>query len=279
MPSAATAADIERVVAGLHSFVDGDRATFAVIGLGPRAVPALQALLFEREPSGLYQPRCRAARALAALRAFDVLAAFLRRETAIPDAVERLGEEAVINAAAEGLSHLREGWVFDLLLAVARRHPSGALANAIGSFRRAEAIPVLVEHLIEDEARPAAETALLALGPAARPALLRAARTAVPSAPEESPSSRRRRGSTLKLLAEIGVTREEWRALAPLVDDPDATIALRTCVVGLTLGDSPAIWRRLSTLLRAADHADAARICALLSAPVAKGEWGGDAIP
>ena len=103
---------IEHAVGRLRSLHDGDAGFFEVVALGPDVVPALRRLLFEPEPSGLYQVRGRAGEALAALGAFDVLADFLRSRQPIADPVERLGEEVVIGAAARAIARLREEWVY-----------------------------------------------------------------------------------------------------------------------------------------------------------------------
>jgi hypothetical protein len=94
---------IEEALAKLCSFPDGDLGISEVIACGQIAVPALRGILFEREKSGLYQTRCRAVEALAALGATDVLVDYLQMERLIPDPVERLGEDAVINAVARSL--------------------------------------------------------------------------------------------------------------------------------------------------------------------------------
>lgn len=101
---------------------------------------ALRALLFEREPSGLYQPRCLAVRALAALEAYDVLVDYLNaapREAADP--VERVGEDAVINAAARALAGLHEARIFELLMSLAETRLLPGAIGALGRFGRVEA--------------------------------------------------------------------------------------------------------------------------------------------
>jgi hypothetical protein len=61
--------DVQRTMDKLMSLQEGDLGETAC---GNRAIAALRALLFEREPSGLYPARCRAVAALAALGAYDV---------------------------------------------------------------------------------------------------------------------------------------------------------------------------------------------------------------
>jgi hypothetical protein len=138
---------------------------------GRRAIPALRELLFEREPSGLYQvrrSRGRGAGGAGRLRRAD---GFFACATRGDDPVERLGDEAITNAVALALARLREQQIFQLLLSVAkRRHLPGVIA-ALGSYHRAEAIPVLLDALAADDCRPAAETALKKLGRLTQPAL------------------------------------------------------------------------------------------------------------
>jgi hypothetical protein len=113
--------EIEHAINKLKSLHDGDLAITNVAAYGVCAVPALHELLFAREPSGLYQVRCRAVEALALMRAYDVLIEFLRAERAITDPVERVGEDAVINAAALAVANVRKQPVFELLLRLASR--------------------------------------------------------------------------------------------------------------------------------------------------------------
>ena len=126
-PHVGVASAIER----LKSLHDGDNAFSEVVSFGIEAVPALQALLLQREPSGLYLVRCRVVEALAALKSFDTLAEFLRLDRKIEDPVERLGEEAVISAAARLIAHLREDWVFHLLLDLAMRRCLAAWSRVL----------------------------------------------------------------------------------------------------------------------------------------------------
>ena len=74
--------DVQHAIDRLKSLHEGDLGILEVIACGTRAIPALRALLFARGGSGLYQTRCRAVAALAALGAYDVLKDFLsaRRE-------------------------------------------------------------------------------------------------------------------------------------------------------------------------------------------------------
>lgn len=204
--AAQTAHDVDQAINKLRSFHDGDLGVIDVIACGTRAIPALRALLFEREPSGLFQTRCRAVDALAALNARDVLLEFLSAPHEAIDPVERLGDDAVVNATARAIARYREEQVFQLLMTLARHRPLPGVIAALGSFCRPESIPCLIDALAEDECRPAAEAALIRLGPSARLALMHDAAPPAPSPEGESTSRMRQRRSILGLLAKIGVS-------------------------------------------------------------------------
>lgn len=174
--------DVQRALVRLRSLKDGDLGVIEIVACGSRAVPVLRALLFEREPSGLYQTRCRAVQALAALRANETLIDFLSAPSDIADPVERIGEDAVINAAALAVAAgLGEERVFQLLMSLADNRLLPGVVGALGMFERVEALPFLVEALAEDESRPTAETALRRLGAKARQSLLVVATRRPPS--------------------------------------------------------------------------------------------------
>jgi HEAT repeat protein len=213
----------------LKSLHDGDRAFSDVVGFGIEAVPELRNLLLEREPSGLYLVRRRAVEALAALKSFDTLGEFLRLDREIDDRVERLGEEVVISTAARLIARLREEWVFELLLSLAKRRSLSGVLAGLGAFKRPESIPCLVRALAEDDLRPTAEGVLKSFGRAARPQLVRAAIHSIDPIRPESETSLRARRSALKVLLEIGVSRKEWPFLRPLMQDEDLHIAMLAC--------------------------------------------------
>lgn len=229
---------VEEAIAALRSFQHGDRGVLDVIRCGAQAVPFLRTMLFERERSGLFQTRCRVVQALAALDAYDVLIEFLKVNRTIADPVERVGEDAVINAAALALANVRERHVFELLLRLAQRSALTGVIGALGGLGRAEAIPVFIDALEEDASRHTAETALWKLGKKACPALLSTVDLKLPSCGRESESSARRRRSALKLLAEMDRSRAAWRRLRHLMRDDDAPLAVRACEIGLTRGSA-----------------------------------------
>jgi hypothetical protein len=250
--SAKQPSNVEQAIARLKSFHDGDLGVVDVIACGRQAIPALRTMLFARERSGLYQARCRAVAALAALGAHDVLIEFLEAERVIADPVEQLGEDAVINAAAQALAVVRARRVFELLLRLAQRPALTGVIGALGAFRKAEAMPALIDALEDDASRPTAEAALRKLGRPARAALLNAAIRPAPSRERESQSSMRRRRSALGLLAEMEIARNAWPALGRLVHDDDAKIATLACAILLKCGPAAAradAVRRLIELL------------------------------
>jgi len=220
---------VERAVQSLRSLHDGDRGVIEAIELGPCMIPALRALLSERDPSGLFNARLRAIDALAALEAYDVLADFLTSGRESGDPVERLGDQVVVSAAARGIARSRREWAFQLLLDLSHRHPWSGVIAALGSFRRKEAIPILTAALTEDETRMSAEAALKAMGPSARNALVEAANLREPTAANESESSLRRRRSALCLLIEMGLPSKLWPRLRHLMDESDIQVALLAC--------------------------------------------------
>ena|ERR1700728_1695087 len=88
--------EVERAIAKLKSLHECGVGIVEAVACGAAAVPALRELLFHKEPSGLFDARCRAIDALGALKAYDVLIEYLSAEHTVTDAVERLGDDAVI---------------------------------------------------------------------------------------------------------------------------------------------------------------------------------------
>lgn len=243
---------VEQAIAKMRSLHDSGLSVLEVIECGRQAIPALRKVLFEREGSGLYEVRCRAVQALAAIGAHDVLMEFLETEHSIADPIERLGEDAVINAAALALVDVQDQRVFELLLRLAQRPALSGVIGALGAFERVEGIPALINALEEDASRLTAEAALRKFGHSARASLLRAVDMRVPSSERESESSVRRRRSALRLLAALNVSPAAWRDLRHLTYDKDARISALACEIGLVHTaeqERPGIVRRLIELL------------------------------
>lgn len=247
--------DVQRAIEKMNSLRDGDCAVVEAVSCGRRAIPALRALLFRREPSGIYQPRCWAAHALSMLGAHDVLFDFLSRIEDARDPVERAGDDAVINAAAQHLSTRHDEQTFELLLSLSRRRYWPGVVAALG-LHRAEAIPYLVGALGEDDCRLLAEPALIAFGAAALPALIEVATRPSPSAGNESETSIRKRARALTLLRNIGIAMKDWPALRPLLADPWPRITLVACELCLAVAPKSEWHFAVARLLGLLDDAE-----------------------
>jgi hypothetical protein len=247
---------VQRAIGKLESFHDGDIAILDVVACGDRAIPALRTLLFDREPSGLYQVRVRAVDALAKLGAHEVLVEFLSTPRDVTDPVERLGEDAVINAAARVLADHSDQRVFELLLRLAHRPCLTGVISALGTSRRPEVIPLLVEALSEDASRLTAEAALKGVGAAARPALIEAVSRHADADEHVSESRLRQRRSALRLLAEMGISRGTWQAVRHLMRDEDTRIAILACEICLATGSASEKRAAVLRLFRLFPNAD-----------------------
>jgi len=229
---------LDRAVDRLMSLSEGDRGVLDVVAYGGQAVPRLRALLFQREPSGLFQSRCRIVEALALLGAYTVLTEFLMADRNIADPVERAGEDAVLNATARALHDVADEPVIRRLLLLAETRQLAGPIEVLGALRRIDALPCLIAALADGVARPAAEEAIRQFGRAAATALVAGATERTPQDGSESESSRRRRRATLALLMEISdpvrtsrQQRSEW------INDDDPRIAVEGCGMALRSGD------------------------------------------
>ena len=249
-------ARIGRALNHLTSFHDDDGGVVEVLTIGTDAIPALSQILIQREPSGLFQVRCRTVEALAALKAFSVLGDFLRKRRDVADPVERLGDDVVVGAAARAIARLREPWVYELLAELAHHRPLQGVLAGLGSFFCIDSLLVFVDALQEDHLRLTAEAILRGFGSKARPALVTVALESGQDGEWESESHLRKRRSALGVLSEIGVPIRDWPRLRPLIDNPDHQVALLVCEIGIKLGgagDRARIAARLRNLRLTAD--------------------------
>ncbi len=250
---------VEVLIERLKGLRDADRAVIDLAALGAPAIPPLRRFLFQREPSGIYEPRCNAVAALASLRAEDALLEFLQCASVVDvaDPVERTGEDAVINAAARALRHRRDDAFFAALMKLAEQRPLAGVIEALGDMGRDLAIPRLVEGLSSDFTRGVAGMALSKFGPKSRPILMAVALNPRPSEELETTTSLRTRWSALGVLSAIGVTLEEWSLLRPLMDARDARVAALACRLALAtkqpLIDREEAIGRLIRLFKSAD--------------------------
>ena len=231
-------ADLGVVLSRLKTFhLDADSIA-DVVAFGERAIPALRIILFAREPDGFHQVRCRAAEALSLLGAHDILEEFLR----IPrrgDAVERLGDDVVMSAAARAIAHRKDAKTFAFLSELATTHPLNGIIAGLASFGLADAIPILIDALDEDEVRVAAEAALISFGPGARPYLLDAAQK-FKSVNDPSQSQLRKCRSILLLLGEIVLDPSDAERIRSFMTSNDVQTSLLACRVALRSTFKPA---------------------------------------
>jgi hypothetical protein len=219
----------------LMSLHDGDQGVLDTVAHGPAALPALRRLLLRREPSGLYQPRCRVVEAIALLGGHGILIDFLRCAREVADPVEAAGEEAVMNAAARALSEVWDEQVFQLLLSLAESRRLPGPIEVLGAWKRPEALSCLVEALADDLARPVAEEAIRGFRALAIPSLLHAAGEPARIAGAETESSRRRRRAALNLLLDLSApVAADLRT--ELIRDDDAGLSVLGCRFALACG-------------------------------------------
>jgi len=93
-----------------------------------------------------------------------------------------------------------------------------------------------------------AEEALIEIGEQARQAIILSSTTHLPDKDTETPSSLRRRQSTLHVLSSIGIRQGDWPSLRGLLQEEDPEIVVRCCelaVNGGILDDREAVIARL----------------------------------
>lgn len=138
-----------------------------VVRLGDAALPALESLL-RGSSDAIHQPRCLAADALAAIGSSAAVQVLIR---ALLDSVARdlspvllEAEGILVNHIAEHLSRFPRPEVTEALLSALRRKRYPYCAAALGLTGDPRAIPLLLDCLGEDAARPAAAAALRRFG-------------------------------------------------------------------------------------------------------------------
>jgi hypothetical protein len=228
---------VRRLVKCLESLVDGQSAIDELVACGSRAVPLLREFLLWGRITSVPQPRMWAVDALALLGARDVLIEFLCAPRRIVDAQLQFAEDAVRNTAGRRLGAWRDDETFEFLLEFCKRRNLPGVIETLAEFERAEAIPCLDRALEDDMCRIAAEDGLRRLGARSRSALLISAVTPLPSADEEIPSSLCRRRAVSALLAEIGVERQNWAALRPLLTERDPELVARLARIASAVAD------------------------------------------
>jgi len=230
--------EIEALVQSLNSLHEGELGIDMLVACGQRAIGPLRRFLLHGKPSGIFVPKQRAVKALAELGAKEVLLDYLAVDEQIADPAAAHGEEAVKNTAARALSAWHTEDVYQALLRTLRRRRLPGVIEALGEFPgRSEAVPELVAALEDDFCRTSAEDALRKIGDVAHFAFVDAARTPDPSGARETPSSRSRRRSALRLLETLRLFVDDWRKVAALLHDSDPEIAARAAAIALNLAD------------------------------------------
>ena len=217
--AAASAELVER----LRNLRDGPQVFHEVVRRGDDAVQALEALL-RGPPDAVHQPRCLAADALAAIGSPAAVSA-LRR--ALLDAIARdlspqllEAESILVNHIAEHLSRFPRPEVTEALLSALGRRRYPYCAAALGLTGDPRAIPLLVECLHEDGARPAAVAALRRFGQAALQPLVHVLLASPSSETPEPPSRLDGRVAAAKLLGNFAYadSRAAPFAIAALIE-------------------------------------------------------------
>jgi hypothetical protein len=229
--------EVRRLLACLQSLVDGQSAIEELAACGPGAIPLLREFLLSGRVASVPQPRMWAVEALALLGARDVLIEYLQAPSRVVDAQLQFAEDAVRNTAGRRLSAWRDDETFEILLGLCRKRNLPGVIETLAGFERAAAIPCLDRALEDGMCRIAAEDGLRKLGPVARSALLLSVVTPLPNADEETPSSLCRRRSVLGLLTEIGVERQSWPELRPLLAERDAELLVRLAQIASAVAD------------------------------------------
>jgi len=229
--------EVRRLLERLQSLVDGPSASEELAACGPGAIPALREFLLTGRVTTVPQPRMWAVEALARLEARDVLIEYLQAPSLVSDPQLLFAEDAVRSTAGRRLSAWRDNQTFEILLELCRKRSIPGAIESLAEFERAEAIPCLDRALEDDMCRSAAEEGLRKLGPKARTALLLSAVTPLPNADEETPSSLCRRRSVLRLLTEIGVDRQNWPELRPLLAENDPELLGRLAQIAASVED------------------------------------------
>ncbi|MGH8317959.1 MAG: HEAT repeat domain-containing protein [Steroidobacteraceae bacterium] len=217
--SAAAPAPLVDRFRNLH---EGPLVFHEVVRLGDAAVPALENLI--RGPSdAVHQPRCLAADALAAIGSSAAVHALAQ---ALLDSVARdpsptllEAESILVNHIAEHLSRFPRPEVTEALLSALRRRRYPYCAAALGLTGDPRAIPLLVQCLYEDPARPAAAAALRRFGQETLEPLAHALLEAPSGGTLEPPSRIDGRVAAARLLGDFARvdSRGTPFAIAPLV--------------------------------------------------------------
>jgi hypothetical protein len=248
--------NILHLVEKLNSLLEGDRAAAALAACGPAAIEPLKRFLLEGRPNILYQPRRRAVETLSQLQARNALLEYLQFDRPIDDEQVRLSEEVVQNAAAGALSQWPELEIAEALTDILQQRCLSGAVESLGKLKHSPAIPLIIATLEDDVCREAAETALKNMGQTAIPELILTVLSPRPDRDQESASSMLRRGSAARLLADLGVSEEQWNRLRGLVDERIPEILIAFCRMAGVAGDKEILQIVSGKLIGLLDRAD-----------------------
>lgn len=224
-------APIETLIQALDSLTDGALAVDLLVACGKRAVGPLEEFLLHGRPRTIAIPRRRAVQALGALEARDVLLAYFERVGAPRDPAVLFAEDAVRSEVAHELMLWRDEETFQVLLGAARQRATFGLIEALGEFRRPEAVPVFFEGLEDDLCSAAALTALLNTPGEAREYAILSLRRETETNLEGAGAARRRRG-VAKLLHKLKIARSDWQDISRFLQDDDPAVVICTASLG-----------------------------------------------
>ena len=225
-------AAMQRLIKGLDSLIDGDRAAEQLISLGKGAAPSVARFLLSPAPKSISASRCRAVRILGALGAYSSLARYLRAGVRPSDATLLFAEDAVRSAAARELMHHECPATFRALFVAARERPTGGLVQALSAYRWPESVPLLFNLLEDDLCREDAKEGLRKVPEAARAYALLLLRGHT-ELPIRGLNAVRRRRAALQLLVELGISMKEWPDMRGFLEDEDCDCVISAAALGL----------------------------------------------
>jgi HEAT repeat protein len=238
MQDPSTQPGVQAAVARLLDLRTGADAFGDVLAFGEAAVPALEALLRGRTVT-VYEPRCLAADALAAIHGEQAFAALLR---SFEDSLQRVLDPVLLESETVVLSHVAEllGGRQDprstaLLLRALALRPYAAVARALGRIGDARAVPLLVECLYDGSARTAAVDALARFGALPLAPLTRALLAARVKNGFESASCIDARAAAASILGAMDCPAAQLPLAWALLDrEPEVRLAAAEALAGRT---------------------------------------------
>jgi hypothetical protein len=244
---------IEGLIEGLDSLQNGELAEIMLIASGPRAIPYLRSFLLKGRPRTISEPRCRAVRVLGELGAYATLLDYFRQYQLPTDATVLFAEDAVRSLAAHELVRTKSEEGFDVLLKAAEQRATEGLVLALGEFQRKESIPLMFRSLEDDLCRDAALTSLHRLPDLAREYAVHSLKD-LTNVRMRGGCMQCRCRATLRLLRELGVSRQEWGKLRPFLFEEDPDVIVSTAQIGFNVAPASEQPPIIHALIRVADR-------------------------